>query len=405
MASSARESCLSTNPSVKNKLRGRPGLGELVEEDEGIGQNGPRSFRRSGYVGDQGFSVRAPVAHAKEQSQEPSFNALLQSETHEDAASDDDVDSQFDPFELDQLLVRTPIPPAPVSRTFLIASHPYPPPTTISPLKVVRAKPRMDSLTNVPTIHGSRSPVIALAPPVQILNSSTSMSRQHQSSTHVPDMCSNLHPPYLTKHLAPPSPSPAKFPTTPSLSPIVASPALSKTTPTNQSPADEPLNSGPVQLFPSFTLHRRREPTTVPRKVNYSPQNQEPSTITHLTLPHFLSPSLRSCGDPITPLDASEEVAGYFDRNPVIGPGKPLYLEPMVGSADGIGLGFALKVESKVKMSGSEVRSKENECMPDRVVVSVPDESGREWKRDGTISGGPSQLDELLDYYLTLGFG
>lgn len=76
---------------------------------------------------------------------------------------------------------------------------------------------------------------------------------------------------------------------------------------------------------------------------------------------------------PITPSDPVEGNDYFDERNPVVGPGKPLFLEPLAG------LGFDLDEIDGSKWSRDELR---------RVATF-----------HNTNSNGSLPEDELLDYY------
>ncbi|KAG8901096.1 hypothetical protein FRB99_005570 [Tulasnella sp. 403] len=326
----------------------------------------------------------------------------------------EDNESQFDPFELDQLLLRTPrvrdhqggkatpnpgSPSTPDNRALdkvrrLATSAAV----KISPLKLARKSPQA-----VDTTRDSASrPLLDLGSRVPTNASCWSLVDS-----------AKLMPPNVFHQPG----TPGQFPTTPSLSPLVSTPSTSpeKGPLLNDDTTLVPkatLVRNPIRSKPLFTLHRRRQPfaTRIPAQPDVSSQLTlgplAPSALGEDSLQAPHNPSERHMNDlPITPIDPDEEATGYFDGNPVVGPGKPLFLEPVAG------LGFDIPEEEGCGGQEYGVVHTTADRLPEPVNNNITEEENRahtgtfmdQLRRAVTVHSsnpsGASPEDELLNYY------
>ncbi|KAG9034447.1 hypothetical protein FRB95_013244 [Tulasnella sp. JGI-2019a] len=255
----------------------------------------------------------------------------------------EDVGSHYDPFELDQLLLRTPqIQGKPSSVTsasvasFLdspvdvtLNTHLAVGAVDISPLSLSRHRSRLnqeDTFSSTMPTKGSDPSF--LAPPIESTTGNSYQILGHEVSCTVSlAQSSGLMPPVPPLHprsLLPASPS--GFPSTPSLSPFVYTPQSSPlSAPPTSSRSEINLGTGvqetsgrPVECSQAnhgvervFTLHRRR-----PTRMARMPKGSSPTS-------------------PIGELRLS--AASEFGTTPLVGPGRPLFLEPMAGLGFDIG--------------------------------------------------------------------
>lgn len=295
-----------------------------------------------------------------------------------------EMNSSYDPFELDQLMMRTPrvhpetrIPSANGSLSADVSIHP------VSPLNVPFRSQLPYQLSPVQQASGF-DPV--LAPAIE-LRRKLAVPVQTEPSSEPTGLAP---PPSFRSRLQPASPS--GFPTTPSLSPLGCTPTASPqqvVEPTPKGPTFKSLTYSPPSVSSTtFTLHRRRRPDL---------GGEGAVLLGFPGCPNLPMSGARTRDHlPITPLDPHEEVTGYFDRNPVVGPGNPLFLEPLAG------LGF--------EIDGGRNRNPPADLGTDVVAGSsrnreVPGVT-EALQRAATVHssakcfGESSPGDDVLDYYL-----
>ncbi|KAG8951687.1 hypothetical protein FRC04_005708 [Tulasnella sp. 424] len=290
-----------------------------------------------------------------------------------------EIGSSYDPFELDQLMMHTPRVYAEPGRCSADVSL-----EPVTPLNVPFRSQLPYQLSPVQELPG---PDGVLAPAIELGR----MPKRSTPNEPRPEPTGLAPPPSsFGSRLQPASPS--AFPTTPSLSPLGCTPTASPQQvmePTPKGPAFKSLTYSPPSVTgTTFTLHRRRRP-------DLGGQGARP-----LGLPGILNPPTSGVGLPITPLDPQEEVAGYFERNPVLGPGNPLFLEPLAG------LGFEIdesrstrrnvvsRLDPGQKMVAFESRQREAPGVTDALQRAATVHTSAK------CSGESSPADDVLDYYL-----
>ncbi|KAG8926263.1 hypothetical protein FRC00_003064 [Tulasnella sp. 408] len=295
------------------------------------------------------------------------------------------MNSSYDPFELDQLMMRTP-------RVHPVARIPSSDGSACGDSSVEPVSP-----LNVPfrsQLPYRMSPVQAETPVFDpVLAPALELRRKPAVSMKAapePEPTGLAPPPPFGSHLQPASPS--GFPTTPSLSPLVCTPTASPQQvlePTPKGPSFKSLTYSPPSVTgTTFTLHRRRRPDL----------GGEGALPLSLPGPSNLPPPASGARDnlPITPVDPHEEVTGYFDRVPVVGPGNPLFLEPLAG------LGFEIdggRNSNPSVDSGNDVaagRSRNHQ------VPGVAEALQRAATVHSSVkcAGESFPGDDVLDYYL-----
>ncbi|KAG8899725.1 hypothetical protein FRC01_010399 [Tulasnella sp. 417] len=296
--------------------------------------------------------------------------------------------SSYDPFELDQLMMRTP--------------RVYPQTRILSNDGSVSVDGSIKSAfpLNVPfrsELPYQLSPVQQQAPRFDPMSAPAMERRRKQPAASVqtqppPEPTGLVPPPSLGSRLQPASPS--GFPTTPSLSPPGCSPTASprqamEPTPNSRGPTFKSLTYSPPSVTgTTFTLHRRRRPDL---------GGEGALRLGRLECSNLPTPS-RGTQDhlPITPLDPQEEVTGYFDRNPVLGPGNPLFLEPLAGL--GFQIGEGRDRNASVSSGNDVVAGKTRNCEVPRTTKAV--QQAATVHSPAKSFGDSSPGDDVLDYYL-----
>lgn len=99
---------------------------------------------------------------------------------------------------------------------------------------------------------------------------------------------------------------------------------------------------------------------------------------------------------PITPVDPHEEMTGYFDRNTVVGPGNPLFLEPLAG------LGFEIEGGRRRNPSVDSGNGAVPGRSRNREVPGVTEalQRAETVHSSAKCAGESSPGDDVLDYYL-----
>ncbi|KAG8986514.1 hypothetical protein FRB90_003954 [Tulasnella sp. 427] len=343
----------------------RERLHQLAEEDE-PSDGADVSFGRSDRSWSSESSLRSADSSGYIDLTSPSARSVW------------DMSSSYDPFELDQLMMCTP---RVYSQTNSCSSSvPGSADVSIDPISPLNVpfRSQLPYQLSPATAQDPSSFEPILAPAIEL--------------ERKPTVIAPKEPPPESTGLAPPGnrlqpASPSAFPTTPSLSPLVCTPTSSPhqetTEPTPKGPTFKSLTYSPPCISgTTFTLHRRRRP-------DLGREGALP-----LGLPgslHLLAPglSLNRARDqlPITPLDPQEEVTGYFEKNgPVLGPGTPLFLEPLAG------LGFDIDSRTTTRREPPGV----TEAL--QRAATVHNTSAK--CAAGGGAGASSPADDVLDYYL-----
>ncbi|KAG8892168.1 hypothetical protein FRC00_012536 [Tulasnella sp. 408] len=297
-----------------------------------------------------------------------------------------ETNSSYDPFELDQLMMRTPrvhpgarIPSSDGSACGDSSVEP------VSPLNFPFRSQLPYRMSPVQAETAVFDPV--LTPAIELLRKPTVSVK-----TALEPEPTGLAPPRpFGSRLQPASPS--GFPTTPSLSPLVSTPTASPQQimePTPKGPSFKSLTYSPPSVTgTTFTLHRRRRP-------DLGGEGALPLSLPGLSnLPTSGAGTTRD-NLPITPVDPHEEMTGYFDRNPVVGPGNPLFLEPLAG------LGFEIdggrnrnpSVDSGNELVAGRDRNREVPGVTEALQRAATVHSSAK------CAGESSPGDDVLDYYL-----
>ncbi|KAG8856431.1 hypothetical protein FRB96_006397 [Tulasnella sp. 330] len=379
---------VSRNPSTSSSRKAET-LGEVVEEDEGPeSSNSPRSLARLRQVnlaalGMNGTDGSAEITIAErfagfwmrhqervntDQGLDASENESAQDcgdEEEESQVEDgDDVESHYDPFELDQLLLRTPQPPkalanaasasASSSLDSLVDMTPKDPLNVvdISPLSLSRPV-RTNKETGMGVISTKSNQLVdkapVLAPPIELTAVGKLSPTVADENIPLGSPLGLAPPPnnFHSRHLLLPSPS--GFPTTPSLSPFVSTPTSSPLSITQVSPGSKNgsipkapaanLSSRPLSRSrPVFTLHRQQQvpATGIPQERGSTPSSASSSPTRKLRL-------------------SPDAALVDFGNTPVVGPGRPLFL----------GLGIDIENENDVDESGAVEITASNENVDD----------------------------------------
>ncbi|KAG9035009.1 hypothetical protein FS837_002072 [Tulasnella sp. UAMH 9824] len=297
-----------------------------------------------------------------------------------------DPKPSYDPFELDQLMMHTPRvhPGARIASSdgSACGQGSIEP---VSPLNIPYRSLLPYRLSPVQAETSGFDP--ALAPVIELRRKPAVLVKPAPS----PEPTGLAPPRPFGSRLQPASPS--GFPTTPSLSPLGCTPTASPQQamePTPKGPSFKSLTYSPPSITgTTFTLHRRRRP-------DLGGEGALPLSLPGLSNLPTSGPGTTRDNLPITPVDPHEEVTGYFDRNPVVGPGNPLFLEPLAG------LGFEIdggrnrnpSVDSGNGVAAGRSRNR------DALGVTEAFQRAATVHSSAKCAGESSPGDDVLDYYL-----